>query len=150
MYADDYMGEDAYSSSDVTSEYSSSVDSIIKEKHKILKMYKKSDPDYYTFKHIIDGKIKKVELYSTPSGRNAFIRHAISGSKCPHRTGCREEDLYFKVCDTLEKCNYAYGPRQLYYYNPEEYERHNNIVVSTSIKEDWQVKNMLANRLYNR
>jgi len=152
MYAEDYMGEEVFSvdDSDITSDYSSSIDSVIREQRKIVKMHKLSDPDYYSYKHLVDGKLTKVECYSTPGSRNAYIRHAISGAKCPHRSGTNLEDLYFKVVDTTIKPDYNRGPRHLFYYNPEEFERHQNQRVSTQIKEDWTIKMMLANRLYNR
>lgn len=81
-----------------------------------------------------------------------YIRHAISGVRCPHRVGSRHEDLYFKMRDAFTKNinNATYGPRKLYYYSPEECERHHDITISQSIKEDWMIKNLLANRLYNK
>ena len=153
MYTEEYLGEDAYDEDDVSSYDSlSSLDTVLREQRQITKMYKKSDPDYYTFKQIVDFKEKKVEVYSTNMNRNGYIRHAISGARCPHRVGTPQEDLYFRVRDSVtpNTKNPEYGPRKLYYYSPEEYERHHNTTISQSIKEDWMIKNLLANRLYNK
>jgi len=149
MFTDEYMGDDAYDTSDNTSELSTSVDTIIREQLKVIKMYKKADPDYYSYKIIVDGKIKKIESYSTPS-KNGFIRHAITGSKCPQRAGSKYEDMYFRVVDTVGPSDPLYGQRKFYFYSPEEAERHLNITIPTQIKEDWLIQSMLASRLYNR
>jgi hypothetical protein len=153
MYNEEYLGDDAYDENDVSSYDSvSSIDTVIREQRRITKMYKQADPDYYTYKHIVDYKLKKVELYSTNMCKNGYIRHAISGARCPHRIGSPQEDLYFRVRDafTHNKSYLEYGPRKLYYYSPEEFERHHNITISQSLKEDWMIKNLLANRLYNK
>jgi len=150
MFSEEYMGDDAYEMSDNTSEMSSSVDTIMREQRKVIKMYKVSDPDYYSYKIMIDGVNKKIESYSTPSCKNAFIRHAITGSKCPQRAASRYEDMYFRVVDTLGMNDPSYGPRKLYFYSPEEAERHLNITIPTQTKEDWLIQSMLSSRLYNR
>jgi agmatine/peptidylarginine deiminase len=46
--------------------------------------------------------------------------------------------------------NVNYGVRMLYYYSPEEYEKHQNITVSPESKEKWQHKFMVANRRFNK
>jgi hypothetical protein len=147
MYYDDHL-EDAYEEvSDVTSEETtSSVDTQIKEQRKLMERYKRSNPDYYRTNKLVDGEIKKIETYSTPHLCNAYIRHAVDGVKCPHRAGSKYEDLYFIVTDTTT-C--SQDPRRLYFFSPEEYERHFFTTVSQSIKEDWNIKNMRANMLYN-
>lgn len=150
MFSEEYMGDDVYEPSDNTSEMSSSIDTIMREQIKVMKMYKKSDPDYYSYKMMINGKNKKIESYSTPCCKNAFIRHAISGSKCPQRAGSRYEDMYFRVIDTAGHIDNTYGNRKLYFYSPEEAERHLNIEIPTQIKEDWTIQSMLSSRLYNK
>jgi len=153
MYTEEYLGEDAFDENDVSSyDSESTLDTIMREQRHITKMYKQSDPDYYTYKHIVEFKPKKVEAYSTNMSKPGYIRHAVSGARCPHRVGSREEDLYFKMRDafSMNTYNATYGPRKLYYYSPEECERHHNITISQSIKEDWMIKNLLANRLYNK
>ena len=150
MFSEEYMGDDSYETSDNTSELSSSIDTIMREHLKVIKMHKKTDPDYYSYKMMINGKYKKIESYSTPCCKNAFIRHAISGSKCPQRAGSRYEDMYFRIIDTTGPNDIAYGHRKLYFNSPEEAERHLNITIPTQIKEDWTIQSMLSSRLYNR
>jgi len=154
MYTEEHLGDDVFDESDLSSydDSESSIDTVMKEQRRIIKLYKKADPDYYTYKYIVEKRVKKVELYSTQLGKNGYIRHAISGSRCPERPGTRQEDLYFTVKDVFSsnKTYDSYGPRKLYYYSPEECERHLDITISQSIKEDWMIKNMLANRLYNK
>lgn len=151
MYTEEYMGDDAsYDESDYTSEISVSIDSEMKERLKVISMHKKSDPDYYSYKIKVNGKLKKIESYSTPCCKNAFIRHAVSGSKCPQRSGSKYEEMYFRIIDATGPPNYLYGNRTFYFYSPEEAERHMNCVFPTHIKEDWLIKSMLASRLYNK
>lgn len=148
MYYEDHL-EDAYDHvSDVTSEETtSSVDTEIKKQRKLMELYKRSNPDYYRTSKVVDGEMKKIETYSTPHLSNAWIRHAVDGVKCPHRAGSKYEDLYFIVTDTTT-C--SEDPRRLYFYSPEEYERHFFTTLSQGIKEDWNIKNMRANMLYNK
>jgi len=147
MYAEEYLAEEEIEVSEYSSEYSSDMDSQTKYRNKILKQYKLSNPDYYSLKKNVNGENVKIECYSTPILSNAFIRHAISGVKCPHRSGTRYEDLYFRVMDTTSgSCT---GPKRLYYYNPEEYERHQRVTLPQGLKEDWLIRNMRANKIYN-
>jgi hypothetical protein len=145
MYAEEYLAEEEIEVSEYSSEYSSDMDSLTKYRNKILKKYKLSNPDYYSSKKVVNGEVVKIECYSSPIFTNGYIRHAISGVKCPHRCGTRYEDLYFRVMDTTS----GTGPKRLYYYNPEEYERHQHVTLSQGLKEDWLIRNMRANKLYN-
>jgi len=138
---------------DTISEMSNS--SLKNDERKLMQTYKLNDPDYYNYKITTNDSHRiKIELYSTPSCRNAYIRHAISGSKCPHRAGTNQENLYFTVIDTTcsksDERNKSYGVRTLYYYSPEEYESHTHRKVSKQVKESWQIKYMIANRRYNK
>lgn len=145
MYAEEYLVEEDIEMSDYSSDVSSDLDSHAKYRNKILKQYKLSNPDYYTYKKNINGENIKIEYYSTPILSSAFIRHAVTGSKCPHRSGTRYEDLYFRVVDTAT----GTGPKRLYYYTPEEYERHQHVILPQGLKEDWLIRNLRANKLYN-
>lgn len=148
MYAEEYLGEDAYENvSDVSSEETTtSVDTQIKEQRKSIENRKRLDTGYHKRMITIDGEVKKIETYATPLLCNGFIRHATDGIRCPHRVGSKYEDLYFRVMDVSTG---GKEPRKLFYYSPEEFERHSNISVSQSIKEEWNIRNMRANQLYN-
>ena len=144
MYAEEHLGDDAFS--EVSSEETtSSVDTQIKERRKLLEQYKRLDTGYHKYKMMVNGEVQKIETYSTSVSSNAFIRHAVDGIKCPHRAGSKYEDLYFTVVDTTTDK----GSRRLYYYSPEEYERHQYHTVPQDIKEDWNIRNMRANRRFN-
>lgn len=145
MYAEEYLGEDALSEVSSEEETSSSVDTQIKERRKIVEQYKKLDPGYHKYKIMVDGELQKIESYATPVCANAWIRHAVDGTRCPHRSGSKYEDLYFTVMDTTTEK----GGRRLYYYSPEDFERHQFVTVSQSIKEDWNIRNMRANKRFN-
>lgn len=145
MYAEEYLAEEEIEVSEYSSDISSDMDSITKYHSKILKQQKISNPDYYTYKKLVNGENVKIEYYSTPIFSNSYIRHAITGVKCPHRAGTRYEDLYFRVMDTTTDS----GPKRLYYYTPEEYERHQHVTVPQSLKEEWLIRNLRANKIYN-
>jgi hypothetical protein len=145
MYAEEYLADEDIDVSDYTSEYSSNIDSVTKNRNKVLKQYKLSNPNYNIYKKVVNGENVKIEYYSTPILPNIPIRHAITGVKCPHSTGSRHEDLYFRVMDTTT----GSGPKRLYYYNPEEYERHQFVSLQPGLKEDWLIRNLRANKLYN-
>ena len=145
MYAEEYLAEEDNEISDYSSDVSSDLDSHAKYRNKILKQHKLSNPCYYTYKKQVNGENVRIEYYSTPLFSNIPIRHAITGTKCPHNTGSRYEDLYFRVMDTTT----GTGPKRLYYYTPEEYERHQHVTLPAGLKEDWLIRNLRANKLYN-
>jgi hypothetical protein len=143
---DEYLGEDAYS--EVSSEETtSSVNTQIKERRKMLKYLKKMDKGYDVYRKLVDNEFINIESYSTPLLRNSFIRHAVDGLKCPHRAGSKYEDLYFVVADTTSNNEET---RKLYYYSPEEFERHHHLTLSQEIKEKWLEKNRIAKRCLNQ
>lgn len=143
---DEYLGEDAYS--EVSSEETtSSVDTQIKERRKMLKYLKKMDKGYDVYKKLVNHEYVNIETYYTPLLRNSFIRHAVDGLKCHHRAGSKYEDLYFVVADTTSMNDET---RKLYYYSPEEFERHHYATVSQEIKEKWLEKNMIAKSRFNQ
>lgn len=60
MYTEEYLGEDSFDENDVSSyDSESSLDTIMREKRHITKLYKQSDADYYTYKHNVEFKKKK-------------------------------------------------------------------------------------------
>jgi hypothetical protein len=145
MYTEEYLGEDALS--EVSSEETtSSVDTVIKERRKLIKYKKMMDKDFFQTSKFVNNEIMIIESYSTPLLCNSFIRHAVDGLRCPHRAGSKYEDLYFVVTDTTT--NYKES-RKLYYYSPEDFERHQYVTVPQEIKEKWMITNMIANKRFN-
>lgn len=125
-------------SDDITIESTSSMDTETRQKIKRQEMYKRIDPDYYFY--YISPK-QKIELYSTPQNTYKLIRHAITGIRMEYYVGSKYEDLYFVVVDTLGNPRFpTENARRLYYNSPEEFERHQQMTLSQSIKEDWLYK----------
>lgn len=80
-----------------------------------------------------------IEYYSS-GPINTTITHAITGSReRGNLVGSVYEDLFFKVCITTGD-----QPFTLFYYSPEEYEKHHYIQLSSDIKEKWVEKYLKA------
>ena len=150
MYADEYLPDDAVfeNETDVSIDETSSMDTNERDRKKRHELYKRSDPDYYSFKvpkQTEDGDLyhHKVEIYSSPSA--GFIRNASSGVREPYKVGSKYEDLFFRVKDTGLYTGNA--PRKLFYRNPEEYERHQFQVLPKQVKIAWHEKYLRMNSL---
>ena len=149
MYAEEYLPDDAnfdFDNTDVSIEETSSMDSEERDRKKKVELYKRIDPDYYSFKRIEmdqEGHIhfQRVPVYSTPI--QGIIRNAPTGIKEEHRAGTKAESLYFTVKDTaiFTKTDTNKEPRKLFYRSPEEFERHFKITLPQQVKEKWQKKN---------
>jgi hypothetical protein len=147
MYTDEYLPDDAVfeDETNISIDETSSMDTNERDRKKRHELYKRSDPDYYSFKlkkQNEDGDLyyHKVELYSTPSA--GFIRNASSGVREPYKAGSKFEDLYFRVKDVA--LNTGTQSRKLFYKNPEEFERHQFVKVSQHAKKEWSEKYMNA------
>lgn len=106
------------------------------EEHGLCKGFKKFR--FYYGGKWSDGKFHKhvcIESYSS-GDVGTRVYNAITGNSYPFTVGSKQESKLFKVTD-------AYGnrdvrtPRMLYYNNPEEYEKHFNVVLSSKIKDAW-------------
>jgi hypothetical protein len=150
MYAEEYLPDDAVfeDETDVSIDETSSMDTNERDRKKRHELYKRSDPDYYSFKvpkQNEDGDVyfHKIEIYSTPS--TGFIRNASTGIREPYKVGSKYEDLYFRVKDI--GLYTGTEPRKLFYRNPEEYERHQFGKISQDMKKQWSEKYMKARAL---
>ena len=145
MYADDFLPDDAIfemDDMDVSIEETSSMDTEERDRKKHIELYKRTDPDYYSYKKVLynedgDLKLHKIQLYSSPSV--GYIRNAPTGIREQHRVGSKYEELYFRVKDVAldTKTESNKEPRKLFYRNPEEFERHQGIQLSKQIKNEW-------------
>lgn len=152
MYADEYLpADDAFDMDDmdVSIDESSSMNTEERERKINVEIYKRLDPDYYSYKRLEyddrgDQKFQRVRVYSSRIG--GTIRNAPTGIREEHRVGAPTDDLYFIVKDTalFTKTDTNTEPRKLFYRNPEEFERHHRIQLSSAIKADWHQKQMLA------
>ena len=152
MYNEEYLPDDAVfeNETNVSIDETSSMDTITRDRKNRHELYKRSDSDYYTFKtqtRNADGNLKrhKVEIYSSPA--TGFIRNASTGVREQYRVGSKYEDLFFRVKDTALYSGTV--PRKLFYRNPEEYERHQGVKISSEIKSAWNDKYIKMNALYN-
>jgi len=83
-----------------------------------------------------------IEFYSS-GPINTTITHAISGAKqIGFQVGSSYEDLFFKVSLTTGS-----QPLTLFYYSPEEYEKHQYITLSDELKSVWREKYLKASLL---
>ena len=83
-----------------------------------------------------------IEYYSS-GPINTTITHAISGVKqLGFQVGSSYEDLFFKVTLTTGS-----QPLSLFYYSPEEYERHQYCTLTDELKTKWKQKYMKASIL---
>lgn len=103
-----------------------------KHHHKVMK----------TIKTKSGKKTLNIEYYSSgPIG--STITHAVSGVKQRENiVGSIHEDLFFKI----KLVNRNEGVT-LFYYSPEEYEKHQFTVISDSIKLKWHEKYFKTNKL---
>jgi len=89
-----------------------------------------------------EGKRVKIEGFETRNNPNARMINAVTGipyfdgeDRNRYRVGTVDEDELFKV-KFLSGENKT-GPLLLFYDNPEQYERHQCVIVSTEMKEKW-------------
>jgi hypothetical protein len=76
-----------------------------------------------------------IEYYSS-GPINTTITHALSGVKeYGFLVGSSHEDLFFKVCTSTGK-----EPLTLFYYSPEEFEKHQSTQLSDNVKNKWREK----------
>ncbi len=77
----------------------------------------------------------------------AQIRNAVTGSYYEERIGTLKEKKFFKVSGKSSfKMNSdgvvldeGYNMSSFYYDNPEQYEKHKNVVVSQAVKDKWRL-----------
>jgi hypothetical protein len=88
----------------------------------------------------IDGKFYKninIEYYTSKQ----YIRNAITGQRYNNiKIGSIYEDFYFKV--KVSNCEFTNEKGILYYDSPEQFEKHQFIILSREVKEMWHNKNL--------
>jgi len=130
--------------------YNSNENDYTEKNKETLDDIKKHDKGYRKFKKRIDGEFNgkqyksvAIELYIS-GDTGSKIRHAITGRYSDHLVGSKEEDLYFKA-----HVDFAIGgPNQgsLFYSSPDEYEKHQFVILPAIIKQNWHKKNLLARK----
>jgi hypothetical protein len=110
-----------------------------------LDAYRAMDKGYYKTKRLIEGKLKTVEFFSTPTTPGASIRDAIHGGLfIKSKVGSGDEDLFFKTRMTTVEPNVTGDSITLYFDNPEQCERHLGLAIGQNAKEAWKNKNHIA------
>ena len=118
-----------------------SIASIRSRSRKVTTRDDRREKGCYFFQKQIKNYYLKVFCFATKSTPGTQIRHAITKNVEYGYVGTVHENLYFKVrfvSGELKEKN-EYG-NDLYYYTPEEYERHFQVVVSPIVKEKWEKK----------
>jgi hypothetical protein len=110
---------------------------------KISSNPKIEDSGYNCVYRQVDGTRVKVEFYETSATPNMYIRDAISGYRLPYKTSTSDEDLFFSVRFATGE-NKRRDAMNLFYDNPEQYERHFFTTVSQATKDAWLNKVMYA------
>ena len=93
----------------------------------------------------VDGKYYKnvnIEFYC--SSENGYIRNAITGYRSRGKVGSSEEDTYFKVKMASGECKKNSGV--LFYDSPEQFEKHQFVILKLPIKEQWYNKQIQLKR----
>lgn len=89
----------------------------------------------------------QLEYYETSINPETRIRNAVTGNryrddhpKIKYVVGTKQEDLFFKV--VIANGETGNNPVFLFYDNPEQFEKHQRIILSQPIKEKWSKKNL--------
>lgn len=130
-YYEDTFGEEFMDNDNMDMSYSSRNELGDKRKHQLTLPYKK---------YSANGKPKgweTIDCYSTPY-HSSRIRDALSGEYTKYFVGKKEEELFFKVAISTGMSKE--GPVHLYYFSPEQYEKHHKCSVSDFVKREWQKK----------
>lgn len=112
---------------------------------------KKADKHYQTysikFNNTWKGKFYEnviIENYGSGS-QGTFIRNAVTGVRYDIIVGSSDEDLLFKVIDSVDR-DKRRVPLMLYYDSPEQYENHHFTTVSPQVKEKWLERSLAAQK----
>ena len=128
----------------------SSVEFRLRQK-KAADAIKRLDKNYHTysiqFNNIWKGKFYDriiIENYGSGS-QGTFIRNAVTGVRYDTVVGSSDEDLFFKVIDSVGR-NGTKEPLMLYFDSPEQYENHHFTTVSPDVKQKWLERSLAAQK----
>jgi len=117
--------------------------------------FKKLDKNYETYTipfndNWIDGKYyKSITINNYGSGSNRTrVRNAVTGAYYNVMVGSTDEDLFFKVIDSMGRFRRK-EPLILYYDSPEQYENHHFVSVSNKVKAKWYKRSLEVQKRLN-
>ena len=106
-----------------------------------------NDKGFHQVSRKTKGRKFKLDYYETSINVDARIRNAVTGfrykddhPKLRYLVGSRQEDLFFKVA--ISNGENGNSHVFLFYDNPEQFEKHQHIILSRPIKEKWYKKNL--------
>lgn len=142
MYYDDPYNPTLENDYDSVSQDSSTTANTFRQKQRNhLDNSKKADKGYHKIKRFIDGKKYSFEIYNGYLVTGSSIRNALTGTKYEHyKIGTRDEDLLFKVKFSTGDKGMNGDHVTLFYDNPEHFERHTKMVISSDVKSAWLQK----------
>ena len=147
MYVEEYYNDVDDHETCISITDTSTIDSNKYEQKRILKEYKRLDKGYHKIKKGILRK-NTIEFYSTSIIPDSLIRNAITGERYKWRVGKRlEEHLFFSV--VLSTGELPNGPFILYYDTPEQYEKHQSIMLNKDVKQKWHIRYLQAKSKLN-
>jgi hypothetical protein len=150
-YNQEFCDEETYGENGTTSTLDNlSVSSSVRKQYKTLNSFKMLDGGFHKVKRKVDGKMVKIEYYHSGMTPGSRIRNAITGMVYPHyKIGSLAENLFFKVTNATADENNK-QPFNMFFENPDQYERHFKTTVSQDIKENWQRKHDIEWKIRNK
>jgi hypothetical protein len=98
---------------------------------------------------LVNNRTKKIELGVYGSGsQESPIRNAETGEYYKYKVGTMDEDLFFKTM--ISTGEIPSGPLTLFYDSPDQYERHQGLVLDNLIKKRWENKRQFRLNVINQ
>jgi hypothetical protein len=102
---------------------------------------KSVDRGYNKIYRLVNGRMRKIDVYTTSYYNGSNIRDAESGDYMKHIVGTTDENLYFKVSLATGECKSLNASNTLFYLSPDHFERHQKVDLDPNIKAIWETKN---------
>lgn len=151
---DDYYSHGAMDDNETYYSYSNESYSVVsntnrKKQKKSFDSYKSLDKGYHKLKREYNGKKIAVEIYATGYTPGTTIRDAVTGARYPGIVvGSKDEDQFFKV--KIVDTGIGREPGNLFYFTPDEFERHYKTTVNPVVKERWEERFHAYQKKYGR
>jgi hypothetical protein len=112
------------------------------KQRKLYESLKATDKGYQKIRRMNNGITSNIEMYTTGLTPGTTIRDAVTGARYPGLlVGSRNEDQFFKI-------KYTGIPGHLYFFTPDEFERHYKTRLSQTLKDKWAEKYQAYQKKY--